>query len=527
MSTIGEALIEHLVARNVTVVFGIPGVHTVELYRGLATSGIRHITPRHEQGAGFMADGYARVSGKPGVALVITGPGLTNTLTAMAQARADSVPMLVLSGVNALANLGKGLGLLHELPDQQALARCVALTSDRVENPGDLAPMLDRVFAAFATGRPGPAHIEIPLDVAGHESTAPVTVAAAPVPPEADPEMLARAADLLGAAKQPVILAGGGTRGAVPELQRLAECLDAPVVLTVNARGAMHGHPLTVPASPSLNAVRQLIENADLVLALGTEIGETDYGFNQADIHPKFETLIRVDICPCQLMQPKAQLAIHADVRPTIGTLLDLLAIGGNRGGAERAAATREQALAGLNSQTRHWIGLLDALREAAPAAIMVGDSTQLIYAGNTYYDHDRVGGWFNAATGFGALGYAVPAAIGAALAAPDAPVLCLVGDGGAQFTLSELMVAKDENLSIVFIVWNNQGYQEIATWMRKADVAVIGCDPTPPDFSDIAAACGMPFERCDATAEDLSAAVTRAIAHQGPVLVEVDVEAS
>ncbi len=527
MSTIGEALIEHLVARNVTVVFGIPGVHTVELYRGLAASGIRHITPRHEQGAGFMADGYARVSGKPGVALVITGPGLTNTLTAMAQARADSVPMLVLSGVNALANLGKGLGLLHELPDQQALARSVALTSDRIEKPGDLAPMLDRVFSAFTTGRPGPAHIEIPLDVAGHKSTAPVTVAAAPIPPEADPEMLARAADLLGAAKRPVILAGGGTRGAVPELQRLAERLDAPVVLTVNARGAMHGHPLAVPASPSLNAVRQLIEKADLVVALGTEIGETDYGFNQADIHPKFDTLIRVDICPRQLMQPKAHLAIDADLRPTIGTLLGLLAIGGNRGGADRAAATRKQALAELSVETRHLIGLLDALREAAPGAIMVGDSTQLIYAGNTYYDHDRVGGWFNAATGFGALGYAIPAAIGAALAAPDATVLCLVGDGGAQFTLSELMVATDEKLPIVFIVWNNQGYQEIANWMRAADVAVIGCDPTPPDFSAIAAACGMPFERCGKTAEDLSAAVARATAHQGPVLVEVDVEAS
>ena len=123
MSTIGEALIAQLAARDVEVVFGIPGVHTIELYRGIAASGIRHVTPRHEQGAGFMADGYARVSGKPGVALVITGPGLTNTLTPMAQARADSVPMLVLSGVNALPDLGKGLGLLHELPDQQALAR--------------------------------------------------------------------------------------------------------------------------------------------------------------------------------------------------------------------------------------------------------------------------------------------------------------------------------------------------------------------------------------------------------------------
>ena len=133
MSTIGEQLVVELAARGVDTVFGIPGVHTVELYRGLAGSGIRHVTPRHEQGAGFMADGYARASGRPGVAFVITGPGLTNTLTAMAQARADSVPMLVVSGVNRVASLGKGLGHLHELPDQRAMMRTVALSSERIE----------------------------------------------------------------------------------------------------------------------------------------------------------------------------------------------------------------------------------------------------------------------------------------------------------------------------------------------------------------------------------------------------------
>src|SRR5215510_11259665 len=133
--TLGEALITLLEAHRVDTVFGIPGVHTIELYRGLARSKIRHITPRHEQGAGFMADGYARVSGKPGVAFVITGPGLTNMITAMAQARADSVPMLVISGVNTLPSLGKGLGYLHELPDQRGLIEKVALSSTRVERP--------------------------------------------------------------------------------------------------------------------------------------------------------------------------------------------------------------------------------------------------------------------------------------------------------------------------------------------------------------------------------------------------------
>ena len=145
--TIGEALAAKLRQRNVTCVFGIPGVHTVELYRGLAASGIRHITPRHEQGAGFMADGYARVSGKPGVAFVITGPGLTNTLTPMAQARAESVPMLVVSGVNKTASLGKSLGHLHELPDQLELAKTVALASEQVSDNNALDAVLDRVFS--------------------------------------------------------------------------------------------------------------------------------------------------------------------------------------------------------------------------------------------------------------------------------------------------------------------------------------------------------------------------------------------
>ncbi len=170
MRTIGEALVDALEARGVDVVFGIPGVHTVELYRGLAASGIRHVTPRHEQGAAFMADGYARASGRPGVAFVITGPGLTNAITPMAQARADSVPMLVISSVNDRETLGRGLGELHELPDQLGLMSKVALEAHRVEYAQGLAPALDAAFARFAGARPGPVHIEIPTDVLGRPS---------------------------------------------------------------------------------------------------------------------------------------------------------------------------------------------------------------------------------------------------------------------------------------------------------------------------------------------------------------------
>ena len=170
MTTVGEALIALLEAHGVDTVFGIPGVHTIELYRGLARSTIRHVTPRHEQGAAFMADGYARVSGKPGVVLVITGPGLTNAITAMAQARADSVPMLVISGVNVTTTLGKGLGYLHELPDQRGMLATVALSSQRIADPAELPAALARAFAIFGASRPGPVHIEIPLDVMSHEA---------------------------------------------------------------------------------------------------------------------------------------------------------------------------------------------------------------------------------------------------------------------------------------------------------------------------------------------------------------------
>src|SRR5687768_10358143 len=155
MRTVGMYLAELLEAYGVEVIFGIPGVHTVELYRGLPNTKLRHITPRHEQGAGFMADGYARVSGRPGVAFVITGPGLTNTITAMGQARADSVPMLVISGVSATGTIGKGLGYLHELPDQRGMMEQIALFSHRIERATELPEILARAFTLFATERPG------------------------------------------------------------------------------------------------------------------------------------------------------------------------------------------------------------------------------------------------------------------------------------------------------------------------------------------------------------------------------------
>ncbi len=522
--TVGEVLVDLLEARGVDTVFGIPGVHTVELYRGLSASNIRHVTPRHEGSAGFMADGYARVSGKPGVCFLITGPGLTNAITAMGQARADSVPMLVISGVNRRATLGLGEGHLHELPDQAGMMRTVALFSHTLMNGADLPAVLDRGFTAMLSARPGPVHIEIPIDVMSERIDVPTHMATLPGIPMPAPEAVMEAAALIAASRQPVILAGGGAKGADAELRRLATHLDAPVVTTVNGRGLMAGHDLCVPASPSLGPVRDLIAGADLVIAAGTQIGPTDYDMYGDGDFPALKRLLRIDADPLQVTRgARASAAIVADAAEAIAALVKLIGPARLAGsGAERADAARKAAFAALGAKMQGEIGVIRTIVETLPGAAIVGDSTQLVYAGNLYSEIARPGAWFNAATGFGALGYGPPAAIGAALADPEArPVVCLVGDGGFQFCLSEIGTAMDEKVKVIFLVWNNHGYGEIESYMVKNGITPIGVTPSAPDFVAIARAYGMDGEAIDGPA-GLQSALKRAAGVDGPHLIEV-----
>jgi acetolactate synthase-1/2/3 large subunit len=521
MKTTGQRLVEGLAARGVEVVFGIPGVHTIEVYRGLVGSGLRHVTARHEQGAAFMADGYARVCGRPGVAFVITGPGLTNALTAMAQAKADSVPILVVSGVNRRETLGKGLGLLHELPDQAALVRTLCPTF-HVDSPAALGPALDGVFAAMLGGRPGPAHIEIPTDVMA--MPCPALPAPASVP-RRGVQGLAEVAQRLGRANRPVILAGGGARHSDAGLRALAEALDAPVVQTVNARGLLAGHGLAVPASPSLQAVRDLIEEADQVLAIGTELGPTDYDMYVRGGLPDLSGMIRVDLCADQLARHPCAMAVQADAAAFCAALAPLIVPGSRRGQARAEAAVQaaRAELATLHPDMPGQVAFLEALRDACPGALIVGDSTQPVYAGNLFYAHDRPGGWFNAATGYGALGFGPGAAVGAALAAPGVPVVCLLGDGGLMFSPGEVLSARDEGLNITFLVWNNAGFREIAESMEAVGLPPLGCDPSPIGMEDFARACALPFVRVAPQTQALRAAL--AVQVTGPRLIEVAVQ--
>ena len=532
--TIGEALVKYLEARGVEVIFGIPGVHTIELYRGLATSGIRHITARHEQGVGFMADGYARASGQAGIAFVITGPGMTNMLTPMAQALADSIPMLVISGVNQKDSLGKGLGHLHELPNQQDLCAQVAKASTQINQQSGLIPALDQAFEDFIARRPAPIHIQIPTDVMNqgfdwHDDLIkqnPVSISS-PVPDQSSIDL---AAKRLVESKNIVILAGGGAKNSSATLQAVAEKFSAPVILTTNGRGLMHQHALCVPASPSLEPVRQLIREADCVLAIGTEMGFTDYDAYRDDNFPEITNLIRVDLCGEQLARQQTEIALLGDANTVLTQLLKHTQVEAYTASAEHlaqahqgAALARTQAFAALSTDYREHIELLNTLRDYYPNTYFIGDSTQLIYAGGMYYDHDKPGGWFNAATGFGALGYAIPAAVGAAIAKPDNRIICLLGDGGAQFTLPELMTAVQEKLAITFIVWNNQGYLEIETSMASVDIDVVGCDPQPPLFEHIAKACSIPFTACTKSPDSFQVALTQLAEVDGPTMIEIN----
>ncbi|WP_338476713.1 5-guanidino-2-oxopentanoate decarboxylase [Pseudomonas khavaziana] len=531
MATCGEVLVNLLESYGVDQVFGIPGVHTVELYRGLARSSIRHITPRHEQGAGFMADGYARTRGKPGVCFIITGPGMTNITTAMGQAYADSIPMLVISSVQARSQLGGGRGKLHELPSQSALVAGVAAFSHTLMSAAELPGVLARAFALFQAGRPRPVHIEIPLDVLVENAdallgSAPVNVARA----GAAPATVRQMSRLLAAAKRPLILAGGGAIDAAPELARLAETLGAPMALTINAKGLLPAaHPLLLGSTQSLAATRALVAEADVVLAIGTELAETDYDVTFAGGFEIPGALLRIDIDPDQTVRNyPPQVALVADATIAAEALLTEL----NRQplpprhaewGAARVARLWAELAPTWDAATRAQTLLLHTVLEELPGAVLVGDSTQPVYSANLTLNLDHPRRWFNSSTGYGTLGYALPAAIGAWLGRGDGqPVVCLIGDGGLQFTLPELASAVEARIPVIVLLWNNQGYEEIKKYMLNRAIEPVGVDIYTPDFIGIAKAMGCAAESIDGI-EQLRAALRAAAERPGPTLIEID----
>lgn len=510
---LGQYLIKLLEAYDVKHVFGIPGVHTAELYRGLATSPIRHVTPRHEQGAGFMADGYARATGKPGVCLVITGPGLSNISTAMLQARADSIPMLVIAGVNDPSE--HPLGRLHEMPDQFAFGGHVASASWRVTDPVHLPAAFAEAFALFESKRPGPVLIEIPLgSMTANAEFLPVPVrsdrAIAGLP---DTTLLDRAASLIADAQNPVLIVGGGSRQARDAVLDMADRIGAPVIATINARSCFaKDDPRVISATPSIPEVRAFVDAADMVLAVGTELGPTDFDMYDTGATIQPQKLVRVDIEPeLAKRAPTADVFLAGDASAVLSELAGRVPDRPGTVDAGRVAEITKQAHAALPDVYKSHVNILETIRDTLPDAVLVGDSTQLVYAGNMYFAPGDQGGWFNSSVGYGTLGYGLPAAIGAKLARPEHPVIVLIGDGGIQFTLGELGGLRDEATPLIIVVWNNSGYGEIKSFMIDNGVKPDGVDLTPPDFSLLAQAYGIDF--CRLAESDLSADLATVLA--------------
>ena len=343
-------------------------------------------------------------------------------------------------------------------------------------------------------------------------------------PPAPGAAGLTEAARLLGAARRPLILAGGGARWASDGVAALAERLGAPVVMTTNGRGIVPlGHPLAVPASPSLAAIRGLIRDSNVMLALGTEIGPTDYDMYDNGPMEVPGRLIRVEIDAEQMRRGAVpDLALLGDTGEGAAALLSALGEGAPApDGAARAGAARAAAYEETGAEYRATLGFVEAVRDTLPEAPIFGDSTQAVYAGNLYYAAPAPNRWFNASTGYGALGYGLPAAIGAARAT-GGPVVCIAGDGGLQFSLAELGTAVEEGLRVIVLVWNNRGYGEIKNYMVNHQITPVGVDLHTPDFVAIAKAYGITGVRME-TLDSLPALLGEAAARPGPTLIEFD----
>ena len=526
MKTCGEVLVEILENYGIDTVFGIPGVHTVELYRGLPNTKIRHITPRHEQGAGFMADGYARAGGRPAACFIIPGPGMTNIVTAMGQAYADSIPMLVISSVNNTHELGLGEGRLHELPDQRALVSGVSVFSHSVLRAAELPSILARAFAVFDSARPGPVHIELPLDVITAPGDqllrTPHRTGSRPGP---DPAAVARAADLLRTAKDPFVVLGGGTVDAPKAARALVERLGAPTALTINAKGVLPpGHALSLGSSLPLAPVLEALQAADVALAIGTELSETDtlLFYSALKLTGK---LIRIDIEAEQLTRNALpEVAICSDAGLAMQALADALAgFAPDQSETRARVAKMREDCDGLVLPAYKAHGrFLDAVAEALPGVIVVGDSTQPVYGGNLTYEPAGPRAYFNSSTGYGTLGYGLPAAFGAKLARPDRPVVSLIGDGGIQFTIGELATAVELSLPVPILIWNNQGYGEIKQYMVDRDIPQIGVDIYTPDFQAIARGFGCNAMMAESLAH-LKDSLREAVEADRPTVIEIE----
>jgi thiamine pyrophosphate-dependent acetolactate synthase large subunit-like protein len=513
----GQAVVAALEAHGVDVVFGIPGIHTLHLYDALyQQSRIHHVTTRHEQGAGFMADGYARASGKVGVLLTTTGPGAVNALTPLGEAHADSSPVLLIASGPIDSTVDADLGTLHEMRDQFATLHSVCGQGCRVSTVEEIPAAIAAALTRLQRYRPRPYVLEIPLDLFAAEADFEIPEPTLPPPSAPYPEDMEQAVALIRSSALPLIVAGGGAQNAAPEIVRLAEHLHAPVALTSSGLGTFPAdHPLFLGAAES---VGEWVEKSDLVLAAGTRFSERIVrSWKTPPAH-----LIHLDIDQRVTGRTyRTDGPLIGDTQLGLQNLLSLLEPDQQCSDwpTERIAAEREKQ---QTSEETPFPQILHTLRRSLDRdAVVANDMTMICYQARRLFPvyAPRT---FLAPNYYGTLGFSFPAAIGAKLAHPDRQVVSLCGDGGFLFTAQELSTARQQRLSLPILLFNDHGFTAIRRFQdREFEGHRIAVDVENPDFQLLARSFGIGAARvtsCAALSEELEKALQADL----PTLIEV-----
>lgn len=523
MAKLGEHIPRLLLERGIDTAFGVPGLSTLEMYRGLQGSGLRHFAPRHEQGAGFMADGFARATGNAAACFASAGPGTANLAAALRQAQNCSIPMLVVCAKDVAARAGVADPQLAPRPIDEGERRTNGFSrwTRLIAEPDELPAALDDAVFQFRMGRPGPVVLDIPSDMLAKEVGQFANEPVKPEPP--DGPTAAEFAEIvmrLETTKSPLIVLGGGAVGmGVETAASLAELLVAPVMLTANARGLLPPeHPLLFTGCLASTHARKMLAEADSVIAIGTEFSPREWGPEPLPF--QHDALIRMDIDPAQLsVNVTPAVGVVGDAARTVPSLLQSLA----QRDAQRPdlSGARAEADSHMPYRLSRFRPLMESIWTHLPQCIVVGDVTEPAVFGMKALVAPGPRRWWTAASGFAAPGYALPAAIGAKLGAPRRPVVAVIGDGGALYTLPEIAAAVEARTPIVLIVWNNSGHAGLREAMSAARIKVDHAEPMAVDFHALARGFGAAYQRVSAP-EFLREGLRSATARSTPTLLEL-----
>jgi thiamine pyrophosphate-dependent acetolactate synthase large subunit-like protein len=519
-----HVLVESLLAEDVDLLFGIPGVGTLAVYDAFVDHPeLRHIEVRHEQSAVFMADGYSRASGRVGVAFTSNGPGALNTITAMATAHNDSVPVLHLVSENPPEVRRKGKGHFHDISDQFGIFRPVSGYAAQVALADEIPAAVNSAFFALRNRRPRPALVEFANEAFTTDTSGTALPAAERVERPLDPVALAHAAEVLVGAERPLVWAGGGiaTAEAAAGLTRIVERLGAPVITTQKGKGAMPWeHPLHIGNWANELPTRDLIDDCDVLLAVGTRFSYFPTGAWSLRLP---ERIVQIDIDPAEIGR---NYRVEAGVVGDTGAVLSALEAELDRAG-HTPLPWRADEVAEVLTRITEAVGapieieVLDQLRSVLPAESLVfNDPTTIAFWARSHWKTDRPRTWF-VPSGFGTLGFALPASIGARLARPDTPSVAIIGDAGIMFTIQDLMTAVQENVPAIVMVFNDEGYGVERRHQDHIYGRRSGVDVRPPDFVALAHAFGARGIRV----EDLSRVgetLASVLDADGPTLIEI-----